>query len=206
MYQSHLQRRAAKVAGGVRSKMIRIFVATLMLTAAVPLMELNWSGTSGVRIKISGRDEMIEACAESGLEVRYRYSLQLCERRRFWLDGCGPMRAIVQVFRYSPVSETFHIVSDSLGDDEPPKSLIAESLDQAFQKIESVRHVPFEYLGMDESARIEEGNSYLRARVVSDCKGERSETLNRLSSILSFGLVSPFTTDSGWITFQLVPR
>lgn len=185
--------------------MVNVLLLAVAVLMGIPVMQLSWSGSDGVRVEVTGRDSMIATCAESGLEVRYRFSLQLCERRRLWWDDCGPLRSVVQAFRYSPVAETFHLVSDRHGDEEQPKTSLAETMDEAFRKVESIRFLPLEYLGMDETARVKDGRSYLRARLVTDCKGERSETLDRLSSIISFGLVSPVTTDTGWITYALQP-
>lgn len=168
-----------------------------------PALDVNWSSTPGVvRIAFRGEDEFINRCAQSGLEVRYEFEIKLCRERGLWFDVCAESLREIRTFRYDPISESYLLRRDRLGDSLPPVTDAAPDRQRAFQFVQSTT-VTIDVMesppGFSRGAR----GDYLAVRSHARCRSEQSGTFERLSSILSFGIVGPGILESGWVRYNL---
>jgi hypothetical protein len=105
-------------------------IAFFPLMFAFPDLRVNWSGgqLNAVRVVAEGKDEVMEQCVKSGLEVRYRYELRICKRRFLWADSCNDPKVEVHSLQYDPISESYRVMVDKIGDNEAAKTTTAKPL------------------------------------------------------------------------------
>lgn len=169
-----------------------------------PEVNVRWApGGHALRIAVENYDRtLLEECIKSGLEVRYRYYVRLCRERWYWLDRCGEERREVKSVQFDPISETYRVSFDRLHDGLPPRITSLDSLGEAFSSISEISELSLDNLNPQPSTA-DQGYSYAEVRTISECKGQYNESMERLSYVLSLGLVSTSGFDSGWITFRL---
>jgi Domain of unknown function (DUF4390) len=96
----------------------------LVILLLKPEFDLGWvtqGDTSRLRASLRGYNEELSSCISSGLSVRFRFEFELCRKRSFWFDDCKGNRVAVSSVEFDPISETYAITSDLLGDSEPPQ-------------------------------------------------------------------------------------
>jgi len=178
-------------------------VAFIPLIFALPSIAVNWSDSrsQAFNIVVSGREEILEQCARSGIEVRYRYQIHACKRRSWWFDRCRDDLELVRSLQYDPISENIRVMSDQMGDSIAPKTTYVATIDEAF---DSIGFIPGISLDKLNSGVVSGGDrTYVSVRVLSDCKGEYSQIGMRISTILTLGLIKVGSFDSGWVDFEL---
>ncbi|MBN8550607.1 MAG: hypothetical protein J0M12_14925 [Deltaproteobacteria bacterium] len=182
-------------------------LAFVPLFFAFPNPNVNWSGGehNAVRISADGRDEIINQCIRSGLEVRYRYEMRICRHRILWADYCGDERVVIRSLNFDPISESYRVVIDRLGDKEPAKVTTATSLEKALGTVTTLTSPPLSSLGFNSSDFPQNRSPFLGVRVIADCKGDYNETIAKISNFLTLGLVDVGSFDSGWVAFSLAP-
>lgn len=180
-------------------------LAFIPLLFGFPDLTVNWSGgeLSAVRIVADGKEEVISQCIQSGLEVRYRYELRLCKRRLLWADFCTDESVQTRTMQFDPISESYRVVVDKIGDREPAKITTFPTLDGALRAVNSLTSPSLDQLGFNEKDFPSSRLPYLGVRVVTDCKGDYNETIARISSFITLGLIDIGTFDSGWVDFAL---
>lgn len=182
-----------------------LLLIVLFFTAPEP--KVQWTGgpeSHAVRIRVEGYDQsMLKECLKGGLEVRNRYEIRLCRKRSYWFNSCGPEQREVRAVQYDAISETYRLTADRLGDGIPPKVSSAATLSEALASIFQVAEVPLDFLEPQLSAQTDLAGKYMALRVISECKGRYSETMQRISYFVSLGLVRTSGFDSGWISFDL---
>lgn len=186
--------------------MIRFLFLVLPVLFAIPQLSMKWVGDSktDVTFRLMHHDPLVMECQKSGSDVYYRYEYQMCRRRSGWFDRCGPTAIETRTLRWDPISENYTVISDRLGDPEPASSSNYTSLEEAFEDLSSVRSVTLSSLSDEQLPRKNDWlNRYIRLRAKFTCKGQTNKTLDRISSIVTLGLVSVGTSDSGWIDFNL---
>lgn len=181
------------------------YLVFVPLIFGFPNLKVNWSGGefNSVRITAEGKERLINQCIESGLEVRYRYEFRVCKRRFFWADSCEDDVVRVRSLQFDPISESYRVFFDIIGDREPAKIVTHTSLDEALQDVTTLVSPSLAELGFNEKKYPPARAPYLGVRVITDCKGDYSETFARISSVLTLGLVDVGTFDSGWVDFSL---
>jgi len=182
-----------------------VIIAALALAA--PEVRVNWTRggqSKAIRISIDNYDRrLLEECIQGGLEVRYVYEMRLCHKRWYWLDRCGQGRRETRSVQHDPISQTYRVATDRLGDRLPPKVASMTSLEQVFSNISQIDELPLDVFNGEEHPVAVQAPSYVAVRVISECQGQYSETLQQISYFLSLGLVRTSGFDSGWISFQL---
>lgn len=180
-------------------------LAFLPLLFAFPNPNVNWSGgeLKAVRITADGKEKVINQCISSGLEVRYRYELRVCRHRILWADYCTDEKVVVRSLNFDPISESYRVVIDKLGDREPAKVTTATTLDAALGAVTAFTSPPLLEMGFNSRDFPANRDPYLNVRVIADCKGDYNETLAQISNFLTLGLVEVGTFDSGWVAFSL---
>ncbi len=174
------------------------------LLLAPPELRLKWAsgGAAGLNVAVVGHDSVLASCVKSGLEARYRFDFRMCRRRAGWFDGCEAQRSQVNALRYDPISETYRIISDRIGDREEPVIKQVESASEALSAISAIESLPLTFL-KSTPLNASKARYYVALRVLSECRGEYNETMERISYFLTLGLVKTSGFDSGWIDFGL---
>lgn len=147
------------------------------------------------------RDQNAEKyCLDNGLIVSYRYEFKLCRKRSWWLDSCTEPRIEVHNLKFEPISESYTVETDKLGDADRAQESLSLSAEEAFDEVIHTEIEPSSFaLPRSQSTRPQ----YLQARVRYTCKGDRSAVIDRISNVISLGLVGLGTAESGWIDFNL---
>ena len=182
--------------------MISPFLAILHIFMSFPQPIVNWVGQDAVNISVSGSEELLERCLASGIEVRYRYEFQICQKRSGWIDSCQDLKREIRSMQFDPVSENYTVTVDRHGDNLAPESSTQHSKNDAQLKVSKIENLPLKFLDQNFSLASRDGY-YISMRVVADCKGSMNSALLAISNILTFGQVKIDRFDSGWIAFDI---
>lgn len=172
----------------------------------VPLdFRIDWSDSSyqAINVLLSGYNETVERCIQSGLEVRYRYELQLCRRRTMWFHSCKDKTVVLRTLEFDPITQHYKVLRDTLGDGRSGLSSRAASLEEGLSALSSVSGFPLDVLTDGDDSFMEASKLYVSARVVATCRGQYNETLARIGYLLTLGLVKISALNTGWIDFNL---
>lgn len=179
------------------------------LALAQSSLTVTWLDDTYERVAIRSRVdiELVETCVNSGLTVEFRFLLRLCERRRNWFDSCEAEQKQLHHIAYDPVTRSFQLSVDRLRDDQPQERLTFERLSPALDALVRIRELPLLFLSgdfpagttvSDEAQRKFIEDHYIGVRTIATCQGEYSQTLARVSYLLTLGLVDLGGEDSGW--------
>lgn len=185
--------------------MIRVLIL-IALMLAPPEVRVNWirgEQRDALHVSVDGDQSVLKECAKSGLEARVRYEMRLCHRRRFWWDDCGPERREVKAAQFDAINEAFKVVVDRFGDGSGPATTTAPTIEEALLAITSIKSVPMASLKSSAENGEAARDAYVSLRVLSECRGEYSQTLQRISYFVSLGILRTNGFDSGWIAFEL---
>lgn len=177
----------------------------VMLTVLNPDLRLDWlsaGDTSRFTASLEGYESELRSCVASGLSLRFRYEFQVCKDRKLWFDDCGSTKVAFSTFEFDPISETYVVNKDFLGDLDSPRTERFEKMDKALARVSTLENIMFDWVreGADRSAQ--EARTGLRGRVLVECRGDYSASVKRLSYILSLGLLRGVEFDSGWVRFS----
>lgn len=169
------------------------------------LIGLNWSekdSRTEVDITVLSRDQILDNCAQSGIEVHYRFQVKLCRRRSWWTDSCSDMQQFVRTMQFDPISENFRMLTDKMGDDLDPEVFYVDSLATAFETLSTLKRVSLPEI-TEQSSYKPGPRDYLSVKLLSECKGEYSRIATRISTVITLGLINVGRFDSGWIDFAM---
>jgi hypothetical protein len=160
-------------------------------------LSVKWSNPkrTTVDIFVTHHDEDMEECALSGSDVYYRFEVQVCTRRKGWFDRCSDSVVATRALRLDPISETYTVSSDLFGDSLPSEKHAYSSKAEALLDLSGVNGIP----AMIRSN--ENRKQFVNVRLKFTCKGQSSALLDRLSSIITLGIVPTGTADTGWQEF-----
>jgi hypothetical protein len=185
---------------------VKYFLLLLLVVFAPPQIQVNWvdpETSHAIAVSVSGLDEMTAQCKRSGLEVRYRFEVRYCQEAYFWSDPCERSRLILHSLQFDPISQTFRLSEDRLGDNEPPQTETIEDEQLALKKLASIPRLELDFLAAELKNAAPSSRGYVGVRLLTQCKGVNNETLERLSYFLSLGMVRTSGFDSGWVSFKL---
>lgn len=175
----------------------------IMMLSLQPVV--NWVGSDAVRIVAQGREELLNRCMESGIEVRYRFDMRYCRRRSGWFDSCSDQRSEIHILQFDPISEIYRVTVDRHGDEQGPIQHTYASSDEAYSVLTEIPAVPLQFVARDEAVS-SDANHYVGVKVVADCKDSFGSSMLDISYLITFGLVKINRFDSGWIAFNLGDR
>ena len=179
--------------------------AVYLLMILAPDLNLNWLSSQdkgAFSASLPGYNNELNACVASGLSLRLRYEFKICTSSKFWFDDCGRIRVAVNSVEYDPISETYLVTKDFLGDVDLPISQRMEALPRAVSEVTHISEVKLDWIDSDASHTLQQSRTGLRGRVIVECRGDYSESVKRLSSFLSLGLIRTNEFDSDWVKFS----
>ncbi len=182
------------------------------IALAQPLeVSVNWAHAGHyeqVRVSVAGQDASVSSCVRSGLELYFRFELMLCRARSMWFDKCEHTQVYLRSMQFDPISETYRVSLDLIGDKKQAQELSYTSIERALDLIRTVTSISLDSFGGELAPGIalsdqKRKRAYVSTRVISACRGDYSETLERISYFVSLGLLRTSGSDSGWIDFRL---
>lgn len=170
---------------------MNIFPLLLPIFLAIPTISIKWKDDKHQNLVVSlvGGNPAEEECLNNGLTVAYRYEFKFCRKRSWWLDACSEEIREVRTLQYEPISESYFVSLDRLGDAEPEQQSMSLSKEEALKD-----------LYVTELSTLPR-STYVQSRVRYTCKGDQNRVLDRISNIVSLGLVSLGAYQSDWIDF-----
>jgi hypothetical protein len=174
-----------------------LFTGTQLARADIEL-SANWDNPekTAVKVFIIQHDESMEECRQSGAEVYYRYETEMCVRRKSWGENCKKVLINTRTLNFDPITETYSVVSDRWGDDDPAEKHSYTEWSQALSSLSEVTNIP---VSLDQEER---RRQFMNAKVRFICKGQSSALLSRLSQIITLGIAPAEGIDSGWQEFD----
>ena len=170
--------------------------AVILPVFLAPIISLRQDGAErdSFNVYLTTEDQEPVECVQGGLEYRYRFELQKCERSRYWFDSCSPVRIITHRLSFDPIAETYSVTQDFFKDTRAPIKVQYSELEEALGSFLLLKGI--------RMGSINPESDYISLRVISECKGEYSETLERASYFMSLGIIKGFGGfDTGWVDF-----
>lgn len=168
--------------------------------------QINWlSGQRDtVRVQYKGdRTDFIRGCVRNELKVRYRYDIQLCKRRSWWLNSCQEARRYVSTMEYDPITESYAVSQDALFDDLDGGVRRFNSFDEAIAALSRISEVKLADLSATDPVFLQSSRLVIAVRVVADCRGDYNRLFADISSFVTFGFVRVSGFDTGKVGFDL---
>ncbi len=185
-----------------------LVLGILISIFGAPPIALDWKGKDYREFQFSF-DTTREPCRkqeiDDGFKVKYRFRVEGCRRSFGWSSRCGDTILEIHDIRFDPVTASFKVTSDRLGDEFEPRSVTFKTADEAFAFAGRVESITTEALRARSSGiNLSTGSgSFVRARVITECRDGFEEAVSWLSYVLSFGIVGRVDYDSGWYNFYL---
>jgi len=187
--------------------MFKTVLAFVILLIGSPPISLDWRNSNGEEFQFTFKDPK-DSCRESflknGKKIEYRFLIEGCVDTGLFGPNCG--KTIVQIHhvREDPIAEGFKVQKDRLADDLEPRAVTFSTAEEALAFASVVESITGETLrartpGIDFKSN---KKTFVRARVVADCKSSFGETVSWLPHILTFGIIGREDYDSGWFNFD----
>jgi len=165
-----------------------------------PEVSLRWvlkNDTKHIQASLTGGEDIIETCVNNGLELRLKYEIKVCVRRVGWFNKCEEPVLATRTLDYDPIGERYRAKQDIRGDKKDPEESTISSQETAISFVRIANKIPMNILVDNQRA------DYLRARVLGECRGSGTRTLERLSSFLSFGIITTPGFETNWTNFEI---
>lgn len=183
------------------------YLALLVFILAAPTAKLAWFDSNLDSIAISfeeeSRPEILNA-ARAGLEVKIKYTIRFCKRRKMWFDSCSREGVETHSIKLDPLTQDYSVTFDRVHDGEKGRTDTFDDADAALNGALKISAYPFSLLMDERDIPKWRGSkkSYVGIRKEVEFPQSRS-TLQILSSIISLGILGSSTIDSGWKDFYL---
>ena len=183
-----------------------ILTSIISLVFAVPSIQLFVNRVEeSVFINLSGEDELLEQCVKSGFTLSYDFEAQLCQERFILADNCKERRKIKHFLTYDSITSKYALRSDTLGDLQEPSVSYYSSLKDARNALYQVNNIPLLFLAHRDETFYSSPDTYIQARVTSDCIGDHNQTIGDLSYYLTLGFYRISGFDTGWYEYSIKP-
>ena len=168
-------------------------------------MAINWNSLASDQFEflVQGNDSDSDKCLANGLEAQYRFEAKVCIKSDSWFENCSDELIETRFLSQDLITKDYKLVSDRHRDGSEPIVENFIKLSDAKKSLRTVELVRLSTFLSSLSKGYDPDRLYLRARLLSKCQGELSETWTRLSYYLSFGLIRIEGFDSGWQTYKL---
>ena len=195
--------------------MLKILTLLFLLAAPFDVVLHGGSKTQGSQggavVNVAANqyhnDKRIRELVTAGLEVKFRFKIQLCHRGG-WIDNCYDRRLHISKIAKDSLSGNFKVTLDRFYDDKQPISRTYESYDEAIQASTSVEDLSAAYLTDNKDPLIfkkgaKATRNYIRIRLTTSCKEADRDVGDWISYLMSFGGVDTRDEDTGWVEYDL---
>ena len=175
------------------------------LIIAAPELLINWNSAEKDQFEfvVQGNDSDSDKCLSNGLETQYRFEAKICVKSSSWFENCSDELIETRFLSQDLITKDYKLVSDRHRDGHEPMVENFTKLGEAKKSFRLVELVELKTFFKSLSKSYDKDRLFLRARLLSKCQGEISETWTRLSYYLSFGLIRIENYDSGWQNYKL---
>jgi hypothetical protein len=184
-----------------------VFAIALIIFGAPPI-SLDWKGGESHEFQFIFR-EASEPCKDElvkgSREVQYRFMIQGCDSSPLLGRDCGRVIREIHHIRFDPITESYKVMTDRLGDDFEPRSVTFKTIDEALGFAQRIDSVTFETIRARSPGIKFEGNAkaFIRAKVIAECKDSLGEVLSWIPHIITLGIIDRTDYDSGWYNFSI---
>jgi hypothetical protein len=155
-------------------------------------------------LKIDGQNRMMRNCLKVGLELKYRFSAQLCRRQDYWYDDCGSIRKSFSQIKFDPILSGYLVEKDLLSDEDRPFKERVNSYLESIKLAQTSTRFFYSVLG-EGKERFGVYPLYIRAQAKVYCNENYNSTLARVAKFVSFGLLKLGSFESDWVEFSIKP-
>lgn len=149
----------------------------------------------GLRVAVDGRNEALETCAESSLDLKVKYAAAICDKKRFWFDDCKNQRVYLRTLRFDPLRGEYKVISDTIEDRLVPEERSYQELENAWAATFELEHLPLKFLARGEVSVFDTDRPYIEVRVKASCTQGGSKRLDNLATNLATNLANNFATN-----------
>ena len=187
---------------------VLFLIPLVFVVPPVPDLAVRWDGPEHrtLSVAVDTHSDTLAKCLDSGIEVQYRFELQACRQREGWFNYCRDKRTVIQSVQYDPITTSYKVNRDRLGDEVPESEDNLEDRAEALSAVSKLSELPVEYLTLGDLDLAQSDKAYLSVRVLADCRSEYSDTLMHLGYFITLGLVRVAAYNSGWIDFTLANK
>jgi hypothetical protein len=157
-------------------------------------------------LRVNGQNKMMRNCLNVGLELKYRFSAQLCRRQNYWFDDCSPINKSFAHIKFDPILrgytvEKYLLLEKSAAKENKEtlntyeKSLSSAAISQRFY---------YSILG-EGKERFGVYPLYLRVQAKIYCNERYNSTLGRIAKFVSLGLLTLGSYESEWENHSIKP-
>lgn len=174
-------------------------------TLLLPSLDVRWSSPiqESISIVAGDREGIAKRCLNESHQARLRFEVQLCRKRSGWFDYCEEPRAELHTAMFDPVTESYRVVSDRLGDTLEPTAVGIPIRSESIRSLVTVSKFPIDFLLREEMDLASHPGAYLRIRTVFKCREGGVRAFAHLSRFLTLGLVNTVEDVSEWSEFNL---
>lgn len=173
---------------------------------AVSSLEVRVESTDAKHLSVKFLQEHYPAAREQlgkGLELRFRYTFKLCQKYSIWFDSCADELVIIYRVRHDPVTESFRVTTDRLGDQDKPVTVSYSDIEQALAIVSRVEQISLELLPEWKKYSSRAKRAYLGSRLVISLRDTERSFLDWLPRIITLGLIDSSDFDSQWQDIEL---
>ncbi len=187
--------------------MVRALSIVLVIAAVSTqgIFKVFWTSTEkrAVGVYGEGLTQAVVECLESSRQSRVRVEFRVCRRDPAWFDSCRPTRSGLNSIEFDPITESYRVVSDLLGDDSESTSSGIPSRAEAVEVVLQTKLIPLEYLAQGDTTVLQERGSYIQVRATTACRGSVNSVFANISQILTLGMVNVVESTTDWYDFSL---
>ncbi len=183
-------------------------LSIVLVIAAVStqgLFTVFWTSNEkqAVTVYSSGLTESVVECLDSARQSRVRIEFRVCRRSPAWFDSCRPSRSGLNTIEFDPITESYRVVSDLLGDDSEPISTGIPSRTEAIEVALHTKAIRLDYLAQEDATVLQERGTYMQVRATTSCRGSVNRFFANVSQILTLGMVNVVESTTDWNDFSL---
>ena len=159
-------------------------------------LEVAWRDSAQRELAIGATfsSSSLAGCVDGGLTLVFALQGEICSKRSWWVDRCRGLIQQESKLNFDRIQERHITLVDIIGDGRVAKKYESELFEDALAPVLSSRvKIPKD---RDES-------SYVLLKATIECRGAGSSTVQEMVNILTFGLVSPMISDTGWNRYNL---
>jgi len=178
-------------------------VIVLFSGVAAPFVSYLSEKKDQIVIAAPALDETLSKCIKSGLELRYVFSIAACRKRSFWLDNCKDERKHISKLSYDPISRSYSVNIDLLGDGKEPLNISLTDESESLAAITKTSPLSIGFIAHGKPEFLSGSSAYLDVRVLGECRSIGVSGEGSAGEILSLGLFDDASYDSGHVEFLL---
>ncbi len=182
-----------------------LIVVVIAAASTQGLFNVFWTSNEKQAVTVygAGLAQSVLECLDSSRQSRVRIDFRVCRRSPAWFDSCRPSRSGLNTIEFDPITESYRVVSDLLGDDSEPASIGIPSRAEAVEVVLQTKTIPLGYLAQEDTTVLQERGTYIQVRATTSCRGSVNRFFANVSQILTLGMINVVESTTDWNDFSL---